>query len=259
MILGAAMQLVTDGIVLKEVKTGESDRILTILTRAEGLISASAKSSLRLKNKLSSATGLLCWSDFTFFNGKTMYSINEAQSKNVFFELRNDIEVLSIAMYLAELTSNLAAEEIQTEDCLELLIAAFKQLCKAKQLPILIKSAFELKLLSMTGYMPDLIACNDCGKYESDIFYFDISNGSLLCEDCIRKQHLTANITSPVLAAMRYIVFSDATKIYNFTLGKKNTAYLNGITDAFVQYHLDKPMKSHQFLSNLMQENPENL
>ena len=248
------MQIVTDGIVLKEVKTGESDRILTILTRSEGVISASAKSSLRLKNKLSSTTGLLCWSDFTLFRGKTMYSINEAQSKNVFFELRNDIEMLSTSIYLAELTSILASAEVTPGDCLDLLLNAFVVLCKGKQLNMLTKSAFEFKLLSVTGYMPNLVVCVDCGRYDGQVFYFDIANGSLLCEDCIAKNNLQPNITSPVLSAMRYILFSDTNKIYNFTLGPKNTILLNKITDAFVQYHIDKPIKSHQFLTDLWQE-----
>ena len=248
------MQIVTDGIVLKEVKTGESDRILTILTRSEGVISASAKSSLRVKNKLTSATGLLCWSDFTLFHGKTMYSINEAQSKNVFFELRNDIEVLSTAIYLAELTSILTTAEDSFEECLNLLIDAFALLCEGKQLAIIVKSAFELKLLSIAGYMPDLVTCADCGRYDGQVFYFDIANGNLLCEDCILKNNLQPNVTAPVLSAMRYVLFSDVNKIYNFTLGKKNALLLSRITDAFVQYHIDKPIKSRQFLLDLLQE-----
>ena len=57
------MKLVTPGLVLREVKVGESDRILTILTPEHGLISASAKGSLRLKSKLFSACGLFCYSE----------------------------------------------------------------------------------------------------------------------------------------------------------------------------------------------------
>ena len=104
------MQIVTDGIVLREVKTGESDRILTILTRDQGVVSAAAKHSLRLKNKLSAATGLLCWSDFTLFSGKTMYTVDEASAKKIFFELRSTMEGLSLALYMAELTGLLAPE-----------------------------------------------------------------------------------------------------------------------------------------------------
>ena len=62
-----AQQVKTTGIVLREVRTGESDRILTILTPGHGVISASAKSSQRLKNKLFAATGLFCYSEFVLF------------------------------------------------------------------------------------------------------------------------------------------------------------------------------------------------
>ena len=77
-------QIKTKGIVLREVKTGESDRILTILTPALGVISASAKGSQRLKSKLFAATGLFCYSEFILFEGKTMYLVDEATPIEVF-------------------------------------------------------------------------------------------------------------------------------------------------------------------------------
>ena len=62
---------VTLGLVLKETRYKESDRILTILTPGLGVISASAQSSLRLKSKLFSACGLFCYSEFTLVPGRT--------------------------------------------------------------------------------------------------------------------------------------------------------------------------------------------
>ena len=63
---------VTLGLVLKETRYKESDRILTILTPGLGVISASAQSSLRLKSKLFSACGLFCYSEFTLVPGRNM-------------------------------------------------------------------------------------------------------------------------------------------------------------------------------------------
>ena len=76
--------IVTPGLVLKETRYKESDRILTILTPGLGVISASAQSSLRLKNKLFSACGLFCYSEFILLPGRNMYTVREASSKNVF-------------------------------------------------------------------------------------------------------------------------------------------------------------------------------
>ena len=58
------MQVATTGLVLRQVKVGEADRILTILTPDLGVVSASARGSLRMKSALFSATGLFCYSSF---------------------------------------------------------------------------------------------------------------------------------------------------------------------------------------------------
>ena len=98
---------VTLGLVLKETRYKESDRILTILTPGLGVISASAQSSLRLKSKLFSACGLFCYSEFTLVPGRNMYTVREAAVKNVFHGISSSIEGMSLAMYLAEMAAAL--------------------------------------------------------------------------------------------------------------------------------------------------------
>ena len=96
---------VTTGLVLKETRYKESDRILTILTPELGVISAAAQSSLRLKSKLFSACGLFCYSEFTLVPGRNMYTVREAEVKNVFHGISSSIEGMSLAMYMAEMAS----------------------------------------------------------------------------------------------------------------------------------------------------------
>lgn len=247
------MQITTDGIILKEVKTGESDRILTILTREQGVVSAVAKHSLRLKNKLSSATGLLTWADLTLFPGKSLYTIDEAQSRKVFFELRENMQSLALAMYMAEISAVLAPEGEYAGPYLDFLILGLDELCKAKHPATLVKSAFELRIMAMAGYMPDLVGCRECGQYESAAFYFDIENGELLCADCCPAEGKAPNLSLGALSAMRHILFSQPEKIYAFSLGKENLKVLNRVTDAFLQYYLDRPLKSYDFLMKALE------
>ena len=100
--------IVIPGLVLKETRYKESDRILTILTPELGVISASAQSSLRLKNKLFSACGLFCYSEFVLLPGRNMYTIREAEVRNVFHGISSTIEGMSLAMYLAEMAAALS-------------------------------------------------------------------------------------------------------------------------------------------------------
>ena len=113
---------VTLGLVLKETRYKESDRILTILTPGLGVISASAQSSLRLKSKLFSACGLFCYSEFTLVPGRNMYTVREAAVKNVFHGISSSIEGMSLAMYLAEMAAALTPTGQEAERELRLLL-----------------------------------------------------------------------------------------------------------------------------------------
>ena len=58
------MNIKTDGIILRETMTGEQDRLVTVLTRSNGVIKAFVNGARNPKNKNVSSTGLLCYSDF---------------------------------------------------------------------------------------------------------------------------------------------------------------------------------------------------
>ena len=98
------MRSVMMGLVLRQTKVKEADCILTILTPEKGLISAVARGCLRLKSRLFSGCGLFCYSEFSLFEGRSLYTVDEAQVQNNFFGLRQSVEGMALAMYLAEMT-----------------------------------------------------------------------------------------------------------------------------------------------------------
>ena len=175
---------VTLGLVLKETRYKESDRILTILTPGLGVISASAQSSLRLKSKLFSACGLFCYSEFTLVPGRNMYTVREAAVKNVFHGISSSIEGMSLAMYLAEMAAALTPTGQEAERELRLLLNCLYLIGERRYPWRQLKAVYELRALSKAGYMPDLRMCAGCGKYEGGEFYLDAVGGLLLCADC---------------------------------------------------------------------------
>ena len=164
-------QLTTMGLVLRATKTGEADRVLSILTPQQGVISAMAKGSLRLKSKLFSGTGLFCYSEFTLFAGKTMYTVDAASVKEVFWGIHQSVEGMALAMYLAEFGATLAPESEDAQPILRLMLNCLYYISEKKRPPRLIKTIFELRALSLSGFMPDLVACADCVKYEGEPFF----------------------------------------------------------------------------------------
>ncbi len=139
--------IVTPGLVLKETRYKKSDRIITILTPGLGVISASAKSSLRLKNKLFSACGLFCYSEFLLLPGRNMYTVREAESKNVFHGIASSIEGMSLAMYMAEMAAALSPTGEEAEKELRLLLNCLYMLSEKKADLRVIKAVFELRTI----------------------------------------------------------------------------------------------------------------
>ena len=232
--------IVTPGLVLKETRYKESDRILTILTPELGVISASAQSSLRLKNKLFSACGLFCYSEFVLLPGRNMYTISST------------IEGMSLAMYLAEMAAALSPTGEEAAKELRLLLNCLYMISEGKTDLHVVKAVFELRTMSECGFLPQLVCCRICEKYDGPAFYLDPQEGILLCEDCAKKAGKTCNLDMGALYALRHICLVEDKKIFAFKISVGSLAKLSAVAERYALTHLDKPLKSYDFLKSVL-------
>lgn len=169
---------VTMGLVLKETRYREADRILTILTPKLGVITAMAANSLRLKSKLFSACGLFCYSEFTLVPGRNMYTVREADVQNIFHGISSSIEGVSLAMYLTELAAALSPTGEEAARELRLVLNSLYMINEHRTDLRVIKAVFELRTMSECGFMPQIVCCRDCGTYdEGDAFIWTHRKG----------------------------------------------------------------------------------
>ncbi len=236
----------TDGIVIREQNTGEQDRLITILTKEKGVIKAFVNGGRNPKNKNVSSTGLLCYSDFSVDKTKKdVYFIKEATSKKVFFSLRQDITVLSLAQYLAELAYELAPREEEAGEFLPLILNSLHLLSQGNKDRTLIKAVAELRMLTLSGYMPQLVGCKKCGVYESEAMYLDVLTGELFCENC-RSASRLYEISASTVRAMRHICLSEPSKIFSFSLPAES---LYALAEACEKYLLNITNRRFKTLS----------
>ena len=248
--------IVTPGLVLKETRYKESDRIITILTPGLGVISASAQSSLRLKNKLFSACGLFCYSEFVLLPGRNMYTVREAESKNVFHGIASSIEGMSLAMYMAEMAAALSPTGEEAEKELRLLLNCLYMLSEKKADLRVIKAVFEhIKALAQPPQLCFLFFARwgkGCGTYDGPAFYLDPQEGCLLCAACAQKAGKTCNLDAGALFALRHICLVEDKKIFAFKISVGSLAKLAIAAEQYALTHLDKPLKSYDFLKSVL-------
>ncbi len=240
-----------EALVIKEMKIGESDRLVTLFSREQGIIKAFASGAKNIKSKKGSATSLLTYGSFTIKNKNGSLRIYEATPINVFFGAGSDIEVLSLSQYFCELASEFSVSGEQNTELLRLILNSLHFLTKEKYFPPLIKAITELRTAVLAGYAPDLVACDECGKFEDNIMYFTVENGALRCSEC--KTGGIA-IDRTILSAMRHIVYSKFSKLYSFTIPMDKAKQLADITGRYITMQTDHRFHTLEFYESIKEQ-----
>lgn len=256
------MRCVTRGVVIRSKSVGD-DRLLTLLTEDYGVIHASAKGANKPRSRLASSTELFCCCRFTLFRYREYNAVDQAELENSFFQLRHDLEALGLAGYIAELCCELAPREEEAKEYLRLMLNSIYMLANKKKSVWLLKPLFELRLLTMAGFMPDLTACEECGEFKApEGAYFSLETGTFICKSCLSKipaddierQGETIYIAPSVLAAMRHIIYSDFEKLFAFTLNGDAAYQLTAASERYLKFHLQRGYRSLEFFYSVAQQ-----
>lgn len=243
------MRRTTKGLVIKEQTIGESDRLVTLLTADFGLVKAFVRRAKQLKSRLNSATTLFAYCNFSLYRSKDAFIVDDAVPIEVFFNLRQDIDRLSLAQYFAQLAYELSAEEQPQEELLRLTLNSLHLLCKGEKSITQIKAVFEFRALCLGGYMPSVLACDHCGTYETTLMYFDTMEGRIYCENCPKAGAVP--VPKNVVTAIRFICLTEPTKIFSFSLSEENISLLGSIAEKYTLTRIQRRLSALEFYKGL--------
>ncbi len=242
------MQIQTNGLIILEKSVGESDRLVTVLTREEGVVRAFAQQAKKMKSNKLSATQLFSYSRFTIFKGRDKYIIDDAQPIEVFFDLRRDIERLSLAQYFCELAGALAPQEAEAGDFLRLMLNSLHFLCKGTRPNSLIKAIVEMRMLSLAGYMPNLVCCAGCSCYEADDMFFLPRKGLIYCADCFHASAEPAvKLSRGALTGLRHIIYADFEKLFSFSMSPQGLNELSNASEQYILCTIERSFNTLEF------------
>ncbi len=209
----------TKGLILREVKYKEADRILTVLTEDMGKLTVKARGALRKSSKVAAATQLFAFSELTMFENKGRWSVNEGSTIEEFKGLRSDISALALASYFAECVEALSDEDSPDPSMLQLILNCLFALSNEMYDQQHIKTAFEMRLMRIAGYEPDLSCCSVCGEPMPAEPRFSAQNGVICCREC-RSNTLEANVIlcPDSLQALRYILYAEPRKLLAYSI-----------------------------------------
>ncbi|MBR5479257.1 MAG: DNA repair protein RecO [Clostridia bacterium] len=228
------------GLVLRTTAYKDADVMLTLLTEVSGKISVIARGARRKGSRIGAAIEPLAFSEFTLYSSGSSFSLNEAESLELFYELRNDIEALTLGNYIAEVSDIVSDSEVADPHVLRLALNSLYALSRKTAPREVIKAAFELKIACLAGYQPDIFFCSACDKPAAE-GRFNIENAAIYC-NCCPGYGMT--LDAGALSAMRYVIGADIKRVFSFKLGAESLKKMGDACETYLKYHLDCDFKS---------------
>ncbi|MCD6358839.1 MAG: DNA repair protein RecO [Dehalococcoidia bacterium] len=244
----------TEAIVLKGIKLGEADKILTLYTPYLGKIRAVAKGIRRPKSKLRGHVETLTHSTLMLARGKNLDIITQGQTIHSFLPLRDSLWRTSHALYASELTDRFTAEQVENLSLFQLLLDALKLLCQTEDAG-LIRHYFELHLLSHIGYRPQLERCIKCdSRLNPTANFFSIGGGGVLCPDCQHKESAVYPISLNALKTMRFLQNSDCSSATRLRINPRLSVELELLMQKYITYLLERRVESVKWIDKLREQ-----
>jgi len=244
----------TEAIIIKKIKLGEADRILTLYTPYLGKIRAVARGVRRPRSKLAGHLELLTHSLVSLARGRNLDTITGSQTINSFLPLKSDLKLTSCGLYATELVDQFTADHIENYPLFQLLLETMQRLCRGGDNELVLRY-FELHLLNQVGYRPQLQQCVSCRRpLEPTTNSFCPGAGGMLCPSCCQSQPLTRPVSVNALKVLRLLQSSDYDTVVKLKMDSELCHQLEMMMRDYLRYLLEREVKSTAWLDTLRSE-----
>ncbi len=241
----------TEAIIIKKVKLGEADRILTFYTPSLGKIQGVAKGVRRPRSKMAGHLELLTYSTVSLARGRNLDTVTGSQTIDSFLPLKSDLELSSYALYAIELINQFTADSVENQPLFQLLLETMRSLCLKSNSEVILRS-FELHLLGLVGYRPQLGCCISCRlPLEPVPNYFSAPAGGVLCPACSNSQFAVHRISVNAIKVLRWLQDNDLATAEKLKIDRELSRELEGIMRGYLHYLLEREVKSTAWLDTL--------
>ena len=155
------------GVVLRTIKLGETDRIVTFLTQGHGKVRAVAKGVRKSGSRFGARLEPTSHIALQCYRGRELDVVTQVETIDANRALREHYGCLTHAVSMLEATDQVAQEREANPALYRMLVGALRTL--AENPNPLVSSAFFWKLLSLEGFHPMLDACARCGDEDGPV------------------------------------------------------------------------------------------
>lgn len=259
----------TPAIILKRYDFGEADRILTLFTPELGKVRVIAKGVRKITSRKSGHVELFTYSNLLIAKGRNLDIVTQAETIKPFRTLREDLSRITHAYYVVEVVDQFTEERNENQPLFELLLGTLQALEETSDIRRTIRY-FELRLLDVVGYRPQLFRCVQCGKKIEPVDnFFSLPAGGVVCPNCIvttpegaaairEEQAIYGDGLSVVrplslsaLKVLRFMQREPYPVVEKLNVRRETHREIERLLHHYLTYLLERDLKSVEFLETL--------
>ena len=237
------------GLTLRRAPMREADLLSVIYTREHGKLELLARGAQRLTSKLMGHLEPLTLVRVSVARGRSMDQITEAEVVEAFPAVKNGYTNSARGLYVAELIDGFSALSVANAELFSLAVQTLEALGTARD-PDFALRYFDLQLLCLSGFLPELYHCVECGEeLEPDRHRFAAGAGGTLCTQCAPSDVIVRPLSLPALKLLRLLHRTEAVgALPELAVPPPLEHEVRETLNVTIQYWLDRRVRSQEFL-----------
>jgi DNA repair protein RecO (recombination protein O) len=243
----------TKGFVLRRFDIRETSVLLTAFTRDFGKLKFISKGVRIPEQRFLSAYELFALDEIVFYEKKRrdFYLLSQCELLDFFPEIRKSLDRISYAAYFTELLDSVTPVGEKNTRVYGLLFDSLG-LLSGEASPKRVGRIFEIKLLSLLGFMPGVKSCVECDKaIKGESSAFSVSLGGVLCEACRGKDRKARPVLAGAVNFISHIEALAFDKIKHIKVTRRVGMEVERLLKNFIRYHLNIRLKSREFIDKV--------
>ncbi|MEH6939488.1 DNA repair protein RecO [Bacillus sp. JJ664] len=241
-----------EGIVLRANPYGESNVIITLLTRELGKIGVVARGAKKTNSRLASVTQLFTYGSYLIQKGSGLGTLSQGELIDSFRDLREDLIATSYASIIVELTDKAVEEKKNNPYLFELILQLLQRMndgADAEALTYL----YMTKMIPVLGYHPFFDYCINCkcSANENIFVAFSVKDGGFLCQRCKHTDPYAFSITEKSVKLMRLFYHFDVNRLGKIEVSEQTKKVIQQILFSYYDEYSGIYLKSRKFLEQL--------
>jgi DNA repair protein RecO (recombination protein O) len=242
-----------NGLIIRDIAYGESDKLFTVLTAESGKITVSGKGVRSPKSVLRPYSHIMFYGELTLYERNGRLWLREASAVRDFYDVSLGLEGLSLVAYIFDVINDICVEGEDESASLSLTLNTLHMIAAKQRSLRFIKAVFEMRCAVGAGYTPMLDGgCGVCGR--TDARSLDCAGGCLICDSCAAKpehKSIAVGLHPDVIRAIRYITAAAPSRVFAFRLTEEAEENFFDVCENYLTAQIDRTFSTLEYFNAL--------